>query len=341
MTNRYIGAALLTALSSYCISEMTLYPDSKYIYSDSFEDGTFAEDDEYFSWASRTSVIYISSVSQETGNTDFKGQSYLTDGFGGETSIIRENLKPLPIAEYGTIKPGATEKTNEHAMVVRYNASTPKKDTSWSEYHFDLGRPYKELWLRYWLRVPENYTHRDNGKASTNNKLLAIYTDKYSQQGKGATVVWEYWRKSNGGSTLAWHYRDVPTVTNTGHAQRFDFISTEDRGRWMQLVIHLKASSATGEADGVIETYRRWSDEDKFTRYHFSDTAYFSMPEKEEFSGWRQGYFMGWANAGWYEETRFMIDAVEFSETPLLDVTGVWEMVKPSASSLNPTYTTD
>ncbi|WP_139281526.1 hypothetical protein [Vibrio aerogenes] len=293
-------------------SEVSVYSPCSYVFSDSFEDGTFDEADELFDW-SNSPVVGISYVKD--------GQSYWTRSTTGETIQIDSDATPLPLAEYGTVKAGESEPTNLYSMDMKYNA-----ESHWSELHFDLGKPYKELWIRYWLRVPENFEHRGEQRGGSNMKLLALYMDGYSQHGTAATAVWEFWRDShdNGDSLLAWHYRDVNTDVNTGHRELFEFIRVpEDRGRWMQLVMHVKASSENGVKDGVLETYRRWSDEDEFTRYHYSDTEYFSVPEDPEYAGWRKGYFMGWSNPGFAEETHWLIDGVEFSEKPLLDVVGV------------------
>jgi hypothetical protein len=324
---------LLLTVSPFIAAEMTIYSESKYIFSDSFEDSDFLEADPYFSW-SRSNVVKISSVSKTLGETSFKGISYLRDGFGGEPEEIALNLKPIPIPSYGTMKEKG--QSNEFAMDIKYN-----KDGNWSELRFDLGKPYKDLWVRYWLRVPTNFEHKDPGSAASNNKLFAIYMDDYSQKGTGATMVWEYWRANDNISELAWHYRDVPTDINTGHAQRFEFIDkSRDRGRWMQIALHVKTSSSNGTPDGVVELYRRWSDEAEFTLHHQSTTSTFSLPEDSAFAGWRKGYFMGWANSGWDEETHWLIDGVEFSETELLNINGVWKSNSPSSEKINPSYST-
>lgn len=125
------------------------------------------------------------------------------------------------------------------------------------------------------------------------NLIFAIWMDDYSQKGSGATAIWEYWRTDDGSLRPAWHYRNVPTGTNTGHCQVFNFISIlEDRGRWMQIAMHLKVSSINGKEDGVLETYCRWSDENSWTRYHYSNAELFSVPDDADYAGWRQGYFM-------------------------------------------------
>jgi len=270
----------------------------------------------------------------EADSNAFKGFSFISDGNGGTEERINLNLKTLPIPAYGVLKDQKFE--NTHAMAFQY-----KKGGNWSELRFDLGKPYKEIWIRYWMRVPTNFEHKDPGNAASNNKLFAIWMDDYSQAGTGTTAVWEYWRDYQGDSELAWHYRDVPTATNTGHGGRFQFIRIpEDRGRWMQIVLHLKVSSSTGAEDGLLEMYRRWSDEDAFTRHHHRDNTKFSLPPGSDFQGWQKGYFMGWANSGWDEETFFLIDGVEFSETELLDVVGTWSPISPSSENLSPTVST-
>src|SRR5690606_31471253 len=44
----------------------------------------------------------------------------------------------------------------------------PAKVGAWAEQNFSLANPQKELWLRYWLKVPNNFRHGTGG--ATNNK---------------------------------------------------------------------------------------------------------------------------------------------------------------------------
>jgi hypothetical protein len=180
-----------------------------------------------------------------------------------------------------------------------------------SEQRFDLGMPYRELWLRYWLKVPENFEHSKT--QPSNNKLLALWMDDYSSKGDGPSVVWEFWSDGKGGSQLAVHYSAGKYTITGSHLQHKPFISyPSDQGRWMQILVHVKEASSRGANDGVIETYRRWQDEASFTLLHrLTDADIASPPAGPD--GWRAGYLMGWSNPGYAKTTEWIVDDVEFS----------------------------
>lgn len=188
--------------------------------------------------------------------------------------------------------------------------------TKWTEKRFDLGAAYEEIWVSYWLKVPDNFYHRDRSPA--NNKLFAIWMDDYSAKGDGPTVIWEYWRSGEGSSNLAVHYSAGEHTTAGPHLQNRPFISyPDDQGRWMQVVLRVRAASSRGANDGLIETHRRWFGETEFTQLHELTNADIALPPGGP-SGWNKGYFMGYANTAFSEETIWVIDEVKFSESSLL-----------------------
>lgn len=58
----------------------------------------------------------------------------------------------------------------DYSLRFRYPGGEPM-----SEQRFNFGEQrYHELWIRYWLRVPDDFTQGDS-----KNKLLAIWVDTY------------------------------------------------------------------------------------------------------------------------------------------------------------------
>jgi len=173
-----------------------------------------------------------------------------------------------------------------------------------AEQRFSLGRPYADLWLRYWLRVPGNFSH-----GAQNNKLAALWMQQYDGPGD---VTWQTRPNAQGGAQLL--VQDggvaVPEITAAGQFIRVP----ADRGRWMQVVIHLQPATAPGANNGVIEFFRRWQDETAFRRLYRKSNAGFSDPG----GGVRYGYLMGWANEPYAEETEWLIDDVTVSGQSLL-----------------------
>ncbi|PSF06472.1 hypothetical protein C7H08_15300 [Marinobacter halophilus] len=92
----------------------------------------------------------------------------------------------------------------------------------------------------------------------------------------------------------------------------------------MEITIHLKASSNNDTRDGVIEMWHRWENEPASERkqFHKITDALLSKPSSG-IQGWKEGYFMGWANGPYSQDTEWLIDHITISEESLLDSTGL------------------
>jgi hypothetical protein len=205
-----------------------------------------------------------------------------------------------------------TAKDQTYSLLFDYSGGANQ-----SEQRFSLD-PVNEIWFRYWVRVPENFQH---GNASpTNNKFFAIWMNAeadYSSGGEGSTVAWEFWNDGSGGSDISFHYSDNTYTVMGPHLQSTPFITyPNDQGRWMQVVVHVKAATTTESGDGVIGFYRRWEDEPSFTQLHYTNTADIGIPSGK--AGWSWGYFMGYSNPAYTENTFWLVDSVEVSTESLL-----------------------
>ncbi len=103
-----------------------------------------------------------------------------------------------------------------------------------------------------------------------NNKLFTKWADDYSSSGAGPTIVWEFRASGDGGSILGQQY-SAGAYTNTGAHGRDqifanDLIAPADFGAWMELIFHVKMSSARGVRDGVIGVYQKKSGASVFTK---------------------------------------------------------------------------
>lgn len=189
-------------------------------------------------------------------------------------------------------------KSGTYCLQFRFNAGGDM-----AEQRFDLGRSYPELWLSYWIRVPFNFTH-----GSMNNKWLALWTSVYDGPG---TITWQTRPNGNGGANL---------VVQDGGVQQTEDLRTpfirvpEDRGRWMQIVVRAKASSAAAANDGIIQLFRRWEGETSFAKIHEKLNARFYQGG----AGIKAGYLMGWANDPYRELTFWLVDDFTVSESSLL-----------------------
>lgn len=193
----------------------------------------------------------------------------------------------------------------------------PAGANSWAEQRFSLDSAMPEIWISFWLKVPINFKHSSNSPG--NNKLFALWMDDYSSKGAGPTVIWEFWNDGSGGSRLAYHYSPGGYKTANAHKQHTSFIRyPQDQGRWMQIVLHVKAAARPGSNDGLIRTYRRWENESKFSMLHEDLKADIGPPSSGP-KGWKAGYLMGWSNPGYAEQTEFLLDDFKISRSSLLD----------------------
>ena len=100
----------------------------------------------------------------------------------------------------GTVR-DLTAKDGDYSLRFSYAAGS-----SWVEKRFSLGTPQRDLWVRYWIRVPANYTHGTISTGGVNNKFFSIWMDGYEAKGTGSTF-WLSMESAGGGDTnLAFTY---------------------------------------------------------------------------------------------------------------------------------------
>ena len=166
-------------------------------------------------WHITISFLSIPSANAEVILHDFfdSGKMDITNPYGfaweanNRTSIVIQDSSDGPVAVYNNriiynIHPTTmpdnttrnwTPKTGSHSLRFNYAAGQ-----NIAEQRFKLGNPERDIWIRYWLRVPTNYKHGIG--SPSNHKLLAIWMDAYEFSGTGTTCVWETWNDGNNGS---------------------------------------------------------------------------------------------------------------------------------------------
>lgn len=175
---------------------------------------------------------------------------------------------------------------------------------AWAELRFDLGAVYPELWVRYQLYIPNNYTHRD-AISSDNNKFIRLWGMTYNDYEKVGACTWLN-EPANGYSELIadWNYHG-DGVGPKGVAKQ-QFIAASDRGQWIDTMVHVKAATAT-----TFGTIQFW----KNGVLVIDGTATMDNYTTGEAHGYRYGYLLGWANSGFTQDTDLFIDDVVFGTT--------------------------
>jgi hypothetical protein len=201
-----------------------------------------------------------------------------------------------------------------HALRFNYSAAVAGKD-GFSEQRFNLGRYVSELSIEYMLYVPANFKHRV--EAPDNNKFIMLWRDQYSQNGTWQ-IGWEYTRNSDTQSdgrftSSRWDFdwitdggpwpspypvRSMPLMGTAGPIRA---------GQWNRVQIHVKSASSRTAEDGQSHLWVNGTLIHSYTKGRFHN---FNAAVTE--AQLRNGYFMGWANSGFTEQTTFFIDDVKF-----------------------------
>lgn len=250
-----------------------------------------------------------------TTNNDGATWGSLTAGGGLQVITTTERVFPSPTLP----KPASQDFSplvGDKCFRARFRAGVKHV-----EQRFSLGTEYSELWVGFWIRAPINYSHFSE-VTSNNRKLLYIWMDGYSTHGEGPTVGWEFWRVGTI-SRLAYNARTSGTGAlgseHTGHKGHYDFISWPadtpgDRGRWMQCIMQVVASSNNETSDGIVRHWRRWED-GSFTKHH--ERTDLLLPKPAETPGWANMYFMGWHQEPFTEDTEYLLDQIQISNSAL------------------------
>jgi len=267
----------------------------------------------------------------ESGDMSATNEAGFDWGRNNRTSVVTADAVVYNNGEKNVAKPSGRDwdpKHGEHSLRFRYASGSYM-----AEQRFNLGQAYPELWLQYWVKVPINYYHGQN--SPSNHKFLALWMDGYSQKGDGASVIWEFWGSDDGSSRLAYHFSKGGYQITGGHIGHQEFINVpEDLGRWMEITVHVKASSMGNSPDGVIQLWRRWENELPSQRelMHDRTDAVLPLPATGP-QGWKSGYFMGWANAAYAKDTEWLVDYITFSTETLL---GTEALIGSNSNAPNP-----
>lgn len=245
----------------------------------------------------------------ESGNMSATNSEGFRWEANNRTSVVSASAAVWNNGPINTPKPAGADWTPHRGKYcLRFHY--PSGQNAWAEQRFDMGAARRERWIRFWLRVPENFAgfSQNSVDAST---LLALWMDKYDTAGEGATAQLTMFKSNITGASLAFEYNPGGLQPMAAPQQFVPFIAASDAGRWMQLAFHVRAESSPGASDGVIQTYRRWQGEDHFTLLHNGTGLPLALPSSGTPSGFAAGLLMGWSNPGYDVDTEWLIDDVE------------------------------
>lgn len=194
-----------------------------------------------------------------------------------------------------------------NCLRFRYGPDAAGADSS-AEQGFRLGQQLQELWLEYWLHIPANFALRADFPA--NNKFLSLWPDNYSTTGE-THVVTEFERNGTDTSYARilglgdMFYTDGSSIRQGDAILTSNFISAARAGSWHRVRVHYRIASGPGQTDGV---YEGWLGDERMWRSR-TDWQFWSTGGLNYIG---EGYFMGWANSGYTEETDFHLRSPRF-----------------------------
>lgn len=153
----------------------------------------------------------------------------------------------------------------------------------------------------------------------TGSKLLAVWNDDYSYSGTGSSIILgmisDFVFTGDQSSQFTAAYRGAGEI-NDGNRTNFsnlaggELIREADHGKYLDLMLHARFSSAPGAKDGVLQTWVRYQGEAQYRLRHNLTDA--DLDKGVSQKSWQAGYLMGWSNAGYDQDTRFQLSLLEY-----------------------------
>ncbi len=196
--------------------------------------------------------------------------------------------------------------SGSYSLAFRFPGKPDLAADGSSERRFTFGAILPEVWIEYYLFIPENYVHRD-GDGGDNNKFFVLWgPGTYPGGAAGRLSVFlsaerlsDSWSKIN----MSWSGESTPAIG--AYSPEFTF-PRDAKGRWNQIRIHARpSSSANWPGDGAIEIWWDGILMASMRDYTRSTPRPFYDPDEP---GIQNGYLFGWANSGYTEDTVFFVD---------------------------------
>ncbi len=199
--------------------------------------------------------------------------------------------------------------TGSHSLKFFFKGNPDLNADAFAEQYFNLGQPQTDVYLRYYVFFPSNFTVRYPGSLSSNNKIFRLWGNTYADPMQvGMSIRHEGPRNMFFESQTG----DYPYLPNCGGnvdgvRGQTDFILTPDYlGKWTSFEFHVKRDSGSG--DGF---FQMWVDGVLKKDQH--DITFIGAPCSPGY--WLHGYLFGAANSGYDQDTSVYIDDVVFSNS--------------------------
>lgn len=259
----------------------------------------------------RKSFVLMTGVATVGLSVTVHADIIFQDGFeGGNLAASANGFKWTQATSTSVVS--TYSKSDSRSLQFFYKATADLRD-SWAEQRFYLGKNYKDIWISYDLRVPDNYYHRNQSDGSSNNKgFIYMWSGDYSSP-TGPLLGPEFWANSDGSS------KGSIRLFGQGYDKHFwsacpSTIKLSDRGKWIRIVSHLKYASSANN-DGIVQIWKIYEDGTRDLSCSITNGAWYVANAP----GFDSGYLLGWSNSGFSADTSFYIDNVTFATHSLLE----------------------
>jgi len=217
-----------------------------------------------------------------------------------------------------------TAKAGAYAAKFHFTGNSDPSADAWSELRFDLGKLTPEVWVKYDLYIPANYSHRGTGN---NNKFLRLWGNTYGDYEKIGLSTWTN-LVADGYSRLSADWNSTGGGIGEGGQSSSNAIAAADRGKWVTFKIYAKAPTAS--AYGTIKVWKN-------DVLIIDDTSQVNNYMSGETHAYRYGYILGWANSGFAQDTDFYLDNVIMgtAQSDIEQVTSVASPPTPPALQIS------
>lgn len=179
--------------------------------------------------------------------------------------------------------------------------------------------PGRDVWHRYWMRIPTNYAPTTN-HINSQHKLFVIFQDAYSNDGDGSTCWMNiYYESATGYMRSAIIHSNGGFTNGGGPSEKVDlFHSVNDRGRWMQFVFLHRLESSPGASDGEQRFWVRFHGESAFRLQNARAGITLKRSTIAGLEGWRRCRFSSAREGDSSISQDLLFDVIEVADQPLV-----------------------
>lgn len=210
-----------------------------------------------------------------------------------------------------------------HCVRLRHPFEAVPGDGTSSELRLSFGGEYSEIWWKYYVHIPSNYSHRNN-TAANNKGWFTCWEGDYGSPNVGYEP--NFWPNGDGSSkqsVYVWGNNDIgdehfgpssypeyfpPSGNTLG-------IEIADRNKVLEVVGQYKQATSANN-DGVVRVWKRRRtattcelESDWIDLIDISDLNSYSVGQ----TGFDDSYIFGWHNSGYDEQTDFHFSQMSFA----------------------------